>query len=777
MFRRKPLLWILLSALLPTSFSAAQDGLFGEEILVPSGEVRMKLMLVRLPMGLASDLLLRDDRESDYWDIAVPALLADGRAEVVERAFLQGQPAAELKQDWTAKHQLTAYSSIALAAEKPDHAEDLLKKGSVEMGAGLRWKGLVTQTSAAAAATEWELEWVAPRIERRTLDTWPAAQGAKPELLMRRSVELALRSRVMPWSRATLLAAQMEPGMAGEIHRGQVVLVFGRIEKGAAIEGLAPSLRLDESAPVGSLWVLTLPSHEFRTWNLSRLSSLEDEHAFHGWLQRTGTDGIRLESVAAASGTCIIGGRREWACARRYRTSENPAFLLPLPSEGLAMEQMDHLLSMTDGSLRCEWPWKPETWARLPLTLSDKAADPALELPAVNRERLESWAHPLRDAPELIRAWTTQDGRVRACFARRNVPSAGAMKKREPRSIQNAWCIDTPLETWAATLEQLGTTAQSAIAEELLAAVRSGKVPLIDSMTCTVTRGHVNSDGHAGAASSALGDAIFLRLRPDGASFVPQNTPEDTAFMDWSTDWQADGSLINHEWRTELRPRTWQVRLPAAKDTAIRLLEAERSTLQASLDLRDGELCVLGAMRLPQTSAGRKTIRWWVGRQSPLDSTPSTPRSRRYLRAEVKDKLGTLLEQAVVALHDQVETVISRGTEWQFLEPRADESDSLRVTEAAHGQPFHPLWQIKEQVVGSILSIENAEWIFTRDMSVPRIVEDRFQHADAKGAAYEVAVQRPLFDIKAATGRLPQPGHPSTTTLGADAEVTVTLVP
>lgn len=782
---RKPFLWILLSGLTIPSNNRANDSLFGEEILVPTGKVRMKVMLVRVPLTTASELLLGDDREIDYWDLVMPPLLQGGKAEVIERSFVEGAATMELKQDWTSKHQLAAYSSVALAGEKPELAEDLLKKGAVEVGAGLRWKGLITQTSAAAAATEWELEWVAPDIQARLMDTWPAVGGLKPELLMRRSVELAQRSRVMPWSRAALLAAQMEPGPAGEVHRGKVMLLFGRIEKGAALDHASHPLRLDETAPVGGIWVFTLPAAEFQSWNLSRLSPLQDEEAFRGWLHRIGTDGIRLESLAAGSGTCIIGGRREWACARRYRAPAEGAASgdRPMPSEGLEMEQMDHLFSMTDGSVRCEWPWKPETWTRLPLELLPDVRTTALELPAINRERFESWAHPLRDAPELLRAWTTQDGHVRACFARRARPSAAAIKKREPRSIQNTWCIDTPLEPWSASLGKLGPGTQAAIAEDLVASLRNGKVDLVDGMTCTVTRGHVNSDGHAGSAFTSYADTLSLHPRPDGGTLIPHSTQEDTAYMDWSSDWQPDGSLISHEWRTQPTPRLWKVRTPAmpesqAEKSGITLHVYERSTLQASTDLRDGELCVLAATRLPPTHRGRKTIRWWVARQLPVENTAAPrPAARRYVRAEVKDKLGALLEQTVVAINDQIETVVSRGTELQFIEPRADVSESRLVIDAIKEAPLQPSWQIREQAVGTLLSVESSEWSLTRDMNPPRLIEDRFLHHEKAGSPIEVAVHRPVFDLRAATGPLPKPGQSETTELGPDAVVTITLVP
>lgn len=724
-------------------------------------------MLIRMPLEEASRLLLDDDRQADYWDLVMPTLVQSGVAEVLERSTMEHLPGGEMKCELPLQQERMAYSAIALAGETPELAEDYLKKGTVKMGAGFEWKGKINKLSKVAAEAEWVVTWISPEIERRAIGPWAPVQGHRAEHITCRSAGVATQNVIMPWSRAVLLGAQVEPGFGDALHTGSMLLVFGRVEKGEDCWSLSPLLELPICAEthLDTLWVLTVPAQEYHSWNLQRSSVLEDEEAFRRWLARAGDD-VKLEFVATGRGACFSWARQEWASARSFRTSNSSATHLPIPALALSVEQMDHMLSLGRGSMRCEWPIKKMTWTRMPISLPVTEATPALELPAVNMERFESWVQPHRDAPELIRAWTDSEGRVRVCFARRVPPTAAERRKQEPRVIQNAWCVDTPLLGWGERMDRLSGSEQAALADELLAEMRAGTVSLVDSMTCTNTFGFTASESQSGHGFTALEGLLTVKPRENGMYLTPSSVEEDFAFTSWAADWQQDGSLWKHQTRIRPEPLHWHVALPRMKSAPLVTTALRRSKIQTMPSLDDDVPCVLGAVSLPAGAEGRRSLRWWIVRQSALEparATRSTP--RRYLVAKVADRSGEVVERCALLLHPEMDTVVSRGVEVPFFEARQEASEPHLMQSLQSALPFHADWSVKRHVSGLLLAVRGSSWSFMMDVLPPTTVADLFTVGDENGP-YELSLERPLFAQEIRTGTLPEDGVLATHSLG-----------
>lgn len=777
----------LVAACCPVAL-AEVPSLFGEEIVVPQKQVRLKLMLVRVPMKEASELLLQDDRHADYWDLALPPLLASGKAVMMEKAAQEALPQKEMGQEFPQKQKLTAYSAIALAGDPPlledadlphgptgdfrrhlrKHAQvdDLITGGTVELGAGLRWRAKVARPSAAVAETEWDVEWVDPVLERREIGPWPAVQGHKPEHIARRSVGLNARKLVMPWSRAVLLGVQTEPGRGEALHTGHVIFMLGRAERGEGAESTTPpdELASDEPSLVESLWIMTLPAKEYLAWSLTRTSVLEDETAFRQWMSREGSDGIKLEAVMAGSGVCESGGRREWGTARYFRHSLDTDSLLPIPSDQLQLEWMEHLMSITDGSIRCEWPSRPLQWSRVPVGYAADGSRNHLDLPATSMERFEYWGTAQRDAPEMLRAWYAGEGQVRVCFARRVPVSAAEQRKHPPQAIYNAWCIDTPAEGWAEKMEHLSEDGQAALAEEVLAAVRSGAATLADCMTCTTTFGYVASEGQAGQGFITWDGPIHVKPKRDAFRLVPSELAEDAAFTEWSCDWQQDASLIQHSTRINPRTAPWRVGLPQAPKVELHTTLLDRSSAQVAAILDPDETCVLAACLTPHSTPGPRTVRWWLARQSPLSPVNQPKREpRRYLHAWVADAKGQTQDRAALLLPHLLEANVSRGLEVPYLDALEKDQDAVQGMEFGNVMRFNSVWRPEQQVVGFALKASGWKWTCTRDVAPYQVVKHFFEVEGEPAGRYEMSFERPLMQPpQTDMGDLPKPGKTTT---------------
>jgi hypothetical protein len=518
--------------------------------------------------------------------------------------------------------------------------------------------------------------------------------------------------------------------------------------------------------------VLTLPRQEFLVWNLQRTDVREDDAALVHWLSLQGGAGVELEFVTAGAGDCIVGSRVEWATARHFRKAHHGCSSLPMPAEALGMEQMDTLLNLEQGSLRCEWPSQPRVWNSLPLEHPVRRDSAHLDLPAVSMERFESWARPHRDSPEMLRAWAVPGDRVRVCFARRPLASMMQQKKQAPRAIQNVWCISTPAEAAMEKFARLTAQGQATVAEELLAALRTGEATLVDAMTSTITQGHADSESQSGVGFNAFTDAVEMTPSPTGLSLIPASVVEDVAFTGWTSDWQREGSLFNHDSRIQPRDLAWAIELPAAKGISLTTTSLARSTMQVSAVLTPDEPCVL-AVCSSDYDPEEPAAYWWIARQTLLDDVKPTATlpTRRYLHAVVERADGRVTDFAGVLLHDEIETVISCGTEIPFLEPRADAEEPEKVLPQRVKSELMSAWMFKRHAIGQALVIDQNEWTYTRDTAPMRVVKDRFHVKAADAADYELAVERPVFQVTTESGPLPTDGETQVKQLTAQSQL------
>jgi len=590
----------------------AKPSVFGEEVILLPGQARAKMMLLRLPLPLASELLLKDDRQADYWDIALPTLIDSGKATVMERIVLEGR----------ADQPLTNGGDTPQQTFLPGlHAEVTIEGGNAEH-----------------LLADWNLEWGDPKVERHHNGIGGVEQH--------RVMEVTANRRLCRSGQSVLLGAQTEHGGTSAI------FALGLISSGK--HELSEDLPSRIDAPT-STWLFTMPVDTFFQWQLLRTPLEEDLAAFHQWLTESAnstTTLVRLEAISCSSSLGITSLEQRWVAPVRFSPFIDAAGELKPKGIEDQRHSSGHSMETSDGSL--EWSWPVTRERRESFSLG---ANKALQMRLQDSEGFFASATPSRDSPEVVRAWQGWDGRMRVLFARRR-PDLPAPGKKPPaaRSVHSLWCIESTADV--PHDQPLRWADSPSTAEDLLAAVREGRATIIDSASSTCMSAYVGLEAHTTQGFLQLGKGLLLQQHPDGARLCPEILRSGHSLRTWSVDWQEKGSLNIHEQRS---PPQWHDAGP------ILLPIQHRSLIKVSVDLPAHQPVIIASIRL-----GQANTRWWIAQRESIDPDPtrkSPPDPARFLQVQVIHRQSkAVVHEARLVVAEQIESAVMDLIHRSYLE-------------------------------------------------------------------------------------------------------------
>lgn len=665
--------WISLCLALALPISSPAQSLppsvFGGEVILLPGQARAQILLLRLPLRLASELLLQDDRQADYWDLTLPPLMESGQATEVQRLVLEGPSAQPL-------------------SNRPQTPPETFTSG---LHAEVSLEGANAQLLQA----DWRIEWGDPQVEQPHNGLHPSPQH--------RLLELTANQRLSPAGQCVLLGAQTEHGGTS------VILALGQLS--AEDVPAAPDLPSRSDSPV-STWLFTLPLDRFFQWQLLRTPLEEDLATFHQWLGESAISGseVKLEALSGTSSQGITSLEQRWVAPVRFGPFLQPdGSLLPKSTEDQRFSS-GYSQETSDSSLDWSWPVTGPRHGSFPLGTQL----PPLRLRLQDAEGFFTSATASRDSPELVRAWQGWDGRMRALFARRRppVPSPGD-KPPAARAIHSLWCIQASLPT----AQPLSWADSHPTAEALLAAVREGSATVLDAASATCMSAYVGVESHTTQGFLQLGKGLLEQTQPGGSRLCPEILRPGHSLRTWSVDWQEKGSLNIHELRSapQLAP-------PPPPQPQVPLPLQERSLVQASVDLPAHQAVVIASSR-----RGQEPTRWWIAKREGIDPEPlrkTPPQPARFLHIQVIHRpSGTCVHEARLALSEQVETSLSHLTQRSTFQPSVP---------AAAASPWAG-WKVKEARSGLEFELSLSAWEASyhapedpRDPSSP-VIRHRFK--------------------------------------------------
>ena len=180
---------------------------------------------------------------------------------------------------------------------------------------------------------------------------------------------------------------------------------------------------------------------------------------------------------------------------------------------------------------------------------------------------------PRGDQPEILRGWLAKDGRARFIVTKRlSADLRSNPAKQDALADEAMWKIETPVTPeWRARAASLSDAGRVALAELLLASWKQGQATIQDAVHSVVSYRHL-----ADESTQAYGADV----------------------RQWSVDWQADGRLVSHSWKTGRVMES--VLLPAC-----------------------------GANGMPEVigvTETAKALEWWVVRHTPTTAQTTTRR-------------------------------------------------------------------------------------------------------------------------------------------------------
>ena len=580
----------------------AKPSVFGDEVILLPGQARAKIMLVRVPLKLASELLLDDDRQADYWDLALTPLLANGKATELDRIVLEG-PANEPLAKWTDAPDRNYLPGLS--------AEVTLKGGDAEQ-----------------LLADWSIEWGDPKVEKR--------HNGLAEVEQYRVMEITANQRLSAAGHTVLLGAQTEHGGASAI------LALGSVSSETTPANADLPSRIDAPA---STWLFTLPLEDYFQWQLLRTPLEEDLAAFHRWsAESLKLTTVRLEAIASSSSVGITSLEQRWVAPVRFSPITDAAGKLKPKGIEEQRHSSGYSQETSDSSLDWSWPVAPERRESFPLGPKDAV----LQLRLQDSEGFFASATPSRDSPEVVRSWLGWDGRMRVLFARRK-PEVLTPGKKPPaaRSIHSLWCIESTPEVMPH--QTLSWADSTAAAETLLAAAREGKAKILDGASATCMSAYVGLEAHSTQSFLQIGKGLLVQRHADGPHLCPEILRPGQTLRTWSVDWQEKGSLNIHEQRT---PPQWHEAGP------VKLPSQHRSLIQAAADLPAHEAVVIASIRQGQTNT-----RWWIARRESIDPDPprkSPPDPARFLQVQVIHRqTKAVVHEARLVVAEQIESAVS----------------------------------------------------------------------------------------------------------------------
>ena len=256
---------------------------------------------------------------------------------------------------------------------------------------------------------------------------------------------------------------------------------------------------------------------------------------------------------------------------------------------------------------------------------------------------------PKDDQPEILRGWLAADGKAKFIVTRRLSADLRANPAKQDALADEAmWKIETPATpAWRELATSLSDATRVGLAELLLATCKQGEAKLLDAVHSVVSFRHLSDE-----STQVYGSDV----------------------REWSVDWQADGRLVSHSWKSG------------------RVIE---SVLFPACGA-DSTPEVIG---ITETA---KTIEWWVVRHTPTTAQPSSRRKSPVpnLNLHLKWSDG---KHWVLPVSDEVESHCSRDSRSVSI---SGGEVALRMNEMGSTVPLPATSDFHTIVLGDGLRVE-----------------------------------------------------------------------
>ncbi|HYF33806.1 MAG TPA: hypothetical protein VD994_00840, partial [Prosthecobacter sp.] len=296
-------------------------------------QIRLRVVLLRVPMRAAAEALLADTGESDdFWRVRLLEWRQSGSLELVTHSVVDAQDGVETSPQRARAHRFVSQAAAShfwfrhqLAQEDneppPDYNDLLQELGEDETGTTFK-ATLNMQKGWRQARVRVEL-FHAPAPDRRPNPLWALPHLSAPRFLFR---PWRLQTTAcVPVREPFLLGAQMEPPHDGQAHTGHVLIAFGRIvppdksgrEFELAQSYIEPALRLQT-------WSLAVDRKLFLPWIAVRQSAHQDAETFSGWLRKA-AQGEDAELLATSS-LALTESSEDMGVTSEFRWSDAAGF-------------------------------------------------------------------------------------------------------------------------------------------------------------------------------------------------------------------------------------------------------------------------------------------------------------------------------------------------------------------------------------------------------------------------------------------------------------------